>query len=250
MNKVLCVIPARMASVRYPGKPLARLLGHPMIEHVYRRVKVSTKISRVIVATCDQEIADVVHDFGGEVVMTSIKHTRGTDRVAEAAEFIDADWVINVQGDEPMVDPKELDRALEEVISGKSGKVLNFVTPIHDWSSFIDQNVVKSVMSTDNNVLYFSRQPIPHSTKQEFAGAFKQIGIYIFRKESLLEFAKCPQTPLEIIEKIDMMRLLEHGEVINAFVTLDQKGVDLPEHVFLVEQALEKDLLFQRIFRS
>lgn len=246
--KIVAVIPARMASTRLPGKPLANINGHPIIEHVYRRVLCSKLIDELYVATCDNEIADEVVKCKGRVIMTSPYHTRGTDRVAEAVENIEADIVINVQGDEPMVDPTILDRAIEFIKKRDDIQCLNLITPITDWEKFISKNVVKVVLDKNNKILYFSRQPIPTYNQQDFRTAFKQIGIYLVRRELLLKFSRWEETALEKTEQVDMLRFLENNFSIHAYLSNDMVGVDTPEDLSVVEQMLLEDPLYQQLF--
>lgn len=248
--KVVAIIPARMASTRFPGKPLAKINGHPMIEHVYRRVLCSKQIDELYVATCDAEIADEIKRCGGKVIMTSPSHVRGTDRVAEAAQKIKADIVINVQGDEPMVDPARLDEAIAFMKKRKDIRCLNLVAPIKDWSFFVSKDVVKVTLDKDNRILYFSRQPIPNCEQQNFRNAFKQIGIYLVYRELLLKFSRWAETPLEKTEKVDMLRFLENGSRIYAYISKDMVGVDTPQDLSLVERMLLEDPLYQQLFIS
>lgn len=248
--KVVAIIPARMASTRFPGKPLAKINGYSMIEHVYRRVLRSKLIDDLYVATCDAEIADEIMRCGGKVIMTSPSHVRGTDRVAEAAQKIKADIVINVQGDEPMVDPAMLDEAIAFMKKRKDIRCLNLVAPIKDWSFFVSKDVVKVTLDKDNKILYFSRQPIPNCGQQNFRNAFKQIGIYLVYRELLLKFSRWAETPLEKTEKVDMLRFLENGSPIYAYISKDMIGVDTPQDLSLVERMLLEDPLSQQLFIS
>lgn len=250
MSKVVCIIPARMASSRFPGKPIQKILGVPMVEHVYRRVKLSKNIDEIYIATCDLEIAEVVNSFGGQVIMTSDKHTRGTDRIAEAARQIDANIIINVQGDEPLVDPNTLDAAVRFMLSDENKKCLNLVSVIKDWEDFISPNVVKVVTDFRKCVLYFSRQPIPLQKKETFDEAIRQIGIYLFRKNFLLEFSSWDETPLEKKEGVDMMRIIERGFSIDTFVSKDMLSVDTPAELLIMEKILEQDGVYQQIFKK
>ena len=248
--KVTAIIPARMGSTRYPGKPLAKILGYPMIEHVYRRLKTSSNIAEIIVATCDREIQEVAQGFGARVIMTSDKHTRGTDRVEEAAGNIEADVVINVQGDEPLVDPESIDKAIIRMKNDQSVTCINLLSVIKDWDIFVSRDVVKTVVDKNNEVLYFSRQPIPTQTKEKFRQALKQIGIYLFRKDFLLEFNSWPETPLEKAEGVDMMRLLENKHPIATFISKDMISVDTPEDLKSAEKLIHEDQLFKKVFHS
>lgn len=247
--KTVCIIPARMGSSRFFGKPLARLLGHTMIEHVYRRARLAKNIDEIYVATCDHEIAQKVKEFGGLCIMTSDKHMRGTDRVAEAAQLIEADIILNVQGDEPVVDPVSLDAAIMKMKENKDIGCINLTSLITEWDVFIDTNVVKAVQDENNNILYFSRQPIPTCHQCDFKQAIKQIGIYLFRKDVLLHFYEWGQTPLERAEAVDMMRFLEKGHNIRAVRCKDMISVDTPEELLRVEEILRRDPVCNEIFK-
>ncbi len=246
--KRIAIIPARLASSRFPKKPLARLLGVPMIEHVYRRTLCAKRIDEAYIATCDREIARCAKGFGAEVIMTSKKHARGTDRVAEAAGKVKSDIVLNVQGDEPLVDPQELDRAVHVMEKNKKIDCLNLVSRIENRKFFDDKNVIKTVIDTNGNVLYFSRKGIPYGEGKEQAERFKQIGIYAFRKNFLLLFTKWPETPLESSEKIDMLRIIERGHPVKAFLTKDMVSVDTSEDLRFAEKLLKKDKFYRQLF--
>lgn len=248
--KVVAVIPARLASTRFPGKPLAHLHGHPMVEHVYRRARSCRLLDDVYLATCDTEIAESATGFGAKVIMTSLSHPRGTDRVAQAAEQIDADWVINIQGDEPMIDPKSIDDALAVIRNDPNIVCMQVVTPIRDWDVFVSPNTVKTVVAKDGRVLYFSRQPVPTQSRQAFSGAIKQIGIYLMRRDLLLQFARWAATPLETAEQIDMLRFIENGVPMHTFFANDMLGVDTPEQLSTVAQALLGDPVYKELFGS
>jgi len=181
--------------------------------------------------------------------MTSSAHTRCTDRVAEAAENIDADIVINIQGDEPLIDPEAIDESIS-IMKNNKFRCLNWITPIKEWEVFISQNTVKTAIGKDNKILYFSRQPIPTSGQENLKNAFKQMGVYIFRKQFLLQYSSWQEMPLEKAEKVDMLRILEHGFDIKAFITKDMIGVDTPEDLSLVEQILLEDPLHNKIFKT
>jgi len=247
-DKVACIIPARMGSSRFRGKPIAKILGYPMIEHVYRRVQLAEHIDEIYIATCDQEIIDEVEKFGGKAIMTSDKHTRGTDRVAEAAEKLDADIIINVQGDEPLVDSAALDQAVVRMKKNKQVSCINLIAPIVDWNIFTSVNVVKTVIDENESVLYFSRQPVPTSKKENFQSAIKQIGIYFFRKELLMNFASWDETLLEQKEGVDMLRILEKGISIEAFWSKDMISVDTHEELINMEKILIQDPICKKIF--
>jgi 3-deoxy-manno-octulosonate cytidylyltransferase (CMP-KDO synthetase) len=245
--KVAAVIPARMASTRFPGKPLAKIHGRQMIEHVYKRVQLSKYIDEIYLATCDDEIAEAVIDFKGKVIMTSAKHNRGTDRVAEASKKIEADIIINVQGDEPTVNPFELDKAIVE-FKEKNISCLNLVTRIEDEDTFNSQNVVKAVIDNYNKILYFSRKPIPNQIG-EFIYGIKQIGIYLIKKDLLLQYLQWQETKLEIIEQVDMLRFIENGHPIYAFESVNMIGVDTPDELNDVEKILLNDSIYLKYFK-
>jgi len=246
--KVVGIIPARLASTRLPEKPLVKLCGKPMIEHVYRRSLLAKEIDDLYIATCDEKIAEVVRGFGGKVVMTSPSHKRGTERVQEAASSIDADIFINIQGDEPMVTPEPLDEAIIMMKKKVEIGCVNMVSLIKDWDAFNDPNVVKTVVDDKFRILYFSRLPIPSVKKETFQFAYRQIGIYLFRKKLLMDFVRWGESRLEISESVDMLRFLENGVQIQAFVSDDLRGVDTPEDACQVEKVLLNDPLFSKVF--
>ena len=245
--RVLAVIPARMASSRFPGKPLASILGLPMVEHVRRRVSLCPLIHDVVVATCDPEILEAVTACGGKAVMTASTHERGTDRIAEAARSIPCDIVLNVQGDEPLVRPEMFEPLLAPLLNEPDVLCTNLVTEIVSEEEFESTDIVKTVFDTQGNVIYFSREPIPSRSK---AGRmafkkYKQLGIIAFRSEVLQRFATLPPTPLEKIESVDMMRLIEHGYPIRVVETRFQSiGVDTPADLAQAIETMKKDPLF------
>lgn len=248
--KTVCIIPARMESLRFYGKPIKKILGYPMIEHVFRRVQRARQIDEIYIATCNQEIKEAAEAFGAKVIMTSNKHTRGTDRVAEAASRIDADIVINVQGDEPLVDPASLDKAIELMKNKSAIQCINLVSPIDQWEVYMDKNVVKAEVDNKNKVLKFFRRPDAANNEKVFKQGTKQIGIYFFRKPLLMQFASWEETPLEKQEGVDMMRILENGIAIDACMAADMVSVDTPQELEKMERLLQKDSLFQEIFQG
>ena len=246
--KIIAVIPARMASTRFPGKPLVNILGIPMIEHVRRRVALSPIFSEVIVATCDQEIKDIVIGNGGHAIMTDSNHVRCTDRIAEAAENFDADIIVNVQGDEPLVDPEMFHPLVEPLKEDKSLDCVNLMSEITNEKEFYNQNVVKVVCDINENALFFSREPIPSEKMYSSSyKKYKQLGIIAFRKEFLLKFTKLSPTPLEIIESNDMLRLLENGFFVR-MVKSDIRivGVDTPTDMERVKIIMKSDPLLTK----
>lgn len=247
MNTV-AIVPARMAATRFPGKPLVPLLGLPMIEHVRRRVLLSPSVDEVIVATCDEEIMEVVEKAGGKAVMTSDKHERCTDRIAEAARKLklDARVVINVQGDEPLLIPDMMDKVAGPLLEDPELPAVNLVTPIIDQEEFLDPNAPKVVINLQGDLLYISREPIPSAKKTDDHGylKLKQLGIIAFGADFLQTFTKLMPTPLEVVESVDMNRALEHGYRVKAVqVTQRMIGVDVPSQVAMVEELLRKDPL-------
>ncbi len=249
MKRIVAIIPARMAASRFPGKPLTPILGLPMIEHVRRRLALAESLSDVIVATCDEEITKIVREAQGHVVMTSSKHERCTDRVAEAATCLNADLIINVQGDEPLVLPSMMEEVVRPLLEDESLVAANLVVRIADVQEFENPNVPKVVMNRGGDLLYISREPIPSCHKagpQDYA-KWKQLGIIAFRFDFLQRFARLEPTPLEQVESVDMMRAVEHGYRVRMVETCGTLiGVDLPDDVRRVEQALKSDPLVRR----
>lgn len=253
--KILVLIPARMGSSRFPGKPMARLLGIPMIEHVYRRVALNPALSAVVVATCDEEIAQHMRAIGGRVAMTGSHHERASDRCAEALEIIERedgvkyDLVVMVQGDEPMVHPDMLSEALGPMLADRNVLITNLLGHIADDTEFEDRNCIKVVLDKDGNAIYFSREPIPTRAKGVNKPMGKQICVIPFRRDFLLEYTRMAPTPLEIAESVDMMRILENGLKVRMVPTRhDSRAVDTEQDRQLVEQLLRADPLHHRIF--
>lgn len=246
--KIVCIIPARMESSRFYGKPIEKILGFPMIEHVYKRVQLTKHVDEIYVATCDLAIAKVVEKFGGRFIMTSNKHVRGTDRVAEAASHINADIILNVQGDEPLMDPESLDRAIAIMKEERDVECMNAVSIITAWDIFISRDIVKVVQDERGDIMYFSRQPVPYCEEKNFDKAIKQIGIYLFKQDILLKYSAWGQTPVERMEGIDMMRFLEKGHKVRAMMCKDMIGVDTPQQLLKIEEILRNDVNYKRIF--
>jgi 3-deoxy-manno-octulosonate cytidylyltransferase (CMP-KDO synthetase) len=246
--KTVAIIPARMAATRFPNKPLAPILGLPMIEHVRRRVAMCKELDSVIVATCDKEIKDVVEKAGGKVIMTADTHERCTDRIAEAAEHIDADIIINVQGDEPLVMPHMISELARPLLEDQELVSVNLVSRITDDKEFNDPNAPKLVTNRFGDILYISREPIPSKKKAEDDSyhKLKQLGLISFTAKFLQTFNGLEPTPLEQIESVDMMRAVEHGYRIKAVETRGLMiGVDVPGDVERVETALDTDSLLK-----
>lgn len=238
--KVVCFIPARMGASRFPGKVLAPIAGRPMLEHCYRGAAESDLLDEVVVATCDAEIEAWASGAGIPCVLTSPAHERATDRVAEAAGRWDADVVVLVQGDEPLVTPDMVDAALGPVLSGEAA-CTNLIKRIDDEEDFRSPNTVKVVFDLQKRALAFTRSLVPSPDRLGFAGiaAYKQVAVFGFTRERLLEFSQLPPTPLEIAESVDMLRYLEHGRPIQLVETeRTTHGVDVPGDVAVVERIL------------
>jgi len=249
-NKILAVIPARMASSRFPGKPLETILGLPMIEHVRRRTLLCRAIDEVVVATCDKDIYDCVTNYHGSVIMTSEKHEGCIDRVAEAAEHFEGDVIINVQGDMPLVHPNSLEMLVRPFAQEQEVWVTDMMGSLESDLETCNPNVVKVVVDLAVNALYYSREPIP-SLKKGLLGKgmsmLKQFGINAFRREALIRFSNWERTPLEIIESVDMLRILEMGHNIRMVNSpYPAVGVDTPEDLREAEARMRKDLLFSQ----
>ena len=242
--KVIVVIPSRYASTRLPGKPLVPLAGKPMVQHVYERAKRAQTVHRVLVATDDQRIMDAVAAFGGEARMTRSDHRTGTERIAEVAVHEDGDVFVNVQGDEPLIDPVAIDTAVGALLEEPQAQISTVATPIRHAGDIMDPNVVKTVLDFDGNALYFSRAPIPwiRDTQQKVhVNYWKHLGLYVFQREALLEFPTLPQGALEKIEQLEQLRWLENGWKIRvAEVAHDAVSVDVPEDVARVEKLMKK----------
>ena len=228
---VVCIIPSRYASTRLPGKPLLDIAGKPMIQRVVERVRLARRPSRVIVATDDERIFSAVQKFAGEVCMTSCSHATGTDRLAEVAHKLpDAQLILNVQGDEPLISPEALD-ALVAAFDGDSGlQMATLMTELAE-EDFANPAAVKVVVSLDGHALYFSRSLIPYPRNPDPAlRYYKHIGVYAYRRDFLLRFAELPPSPLEKAESLEQLRALEHGFRIRVVETPFQPvGVDTPE---------------------
>lgn len=242
--KVVVVIPARYASTRLPGKPLVPLAGKPMVQRVYERAKEAQTVHGVLVATDDQRIMDAVQAFGGEARMTRPDHRTGTERIAEVAAHAEGDVFVNVQGDEPLIDPLAIDIAVGALLEEPVAQIATVATPIRHAGDIMDPNVVKTVLDFEENALYFSRAPIPwiRETQQKIRVKYwKHLGLYAFQRDALLEYPTLPQGELEKIEQLEQLRWLENGWKIRvAEVEHDAVSVDVPEDVARVEKLLQK----------
>jgi 3-deoxy-manno-octulosonate cytidylyltransferase (CMP-KDO synthetase) len=230
-SSVLAVIPARYHSTRLPGKILADIAGHPMIEHVYRRATAARLVHGVIVATDDQRIAAAVHGFGGAAMLTRADHVSGTDRIAEIVAALRCRAVINLQGDEPLIEPDTIDAAVKPLLEDSTVDMTTISRPFISLEEFRNPNVVKVVTNHRGEALYFSRAPIPFPRESGLpALARAHVGLYVYRRETLLKLAALPAAPLEIVESLEQLRALAHGIRIRVVETKHvAAGVDTLE---------------------
>jgi len=248
----IAIIPARMNSSRFPGKPLFKIKGIPMIGHTLARTRLAKSFDDVYVATCDKEILEYVHSIGGNAVMTSSSHERASDRTAEAVSKIESEIgqeiknVAMVQGDEPLVNPLDLENAISLLDNDNSLEIVNLMALINSKESFEDKNEVKVVLDSQNFALYFSREPIPSSWhSQEKIDLYKQLGLIFFKRSFLNIFNALPMAPLERSESVDMLRVLENGYRVKMLLTNnDSIGVDNLNDASKAEKMLENDKLF------
>ena len=240
--KIVAVIPARYDAVRLPGKPLADIAGRSMVEHVYRRAAAARGVDAVIVATDDERIAAAVRAFGGIARMTSPTHRTGTDRVAEVAADLSCDIVLNVQGDEPLIEPEMIEQVIAPLAADPAALMSTVYCAMRDPADHANPNVVKVVTDRAGRALYFSRAPIPHQRDirlRPAAPTYKHIGLYGYRRTFVLTFAGLPQTPLELSESLEQLRALEHGYRIHTVETqYDSIGVDTPDDLDRVRRQL------------
>ena len=256
--RIIAVIPARMGSSRFPGKPMALIHGMPMIGHCYMRVSLCKDLNGVYVATCDQEIYDYIRSIGGNVVMTADTHERASDRAAEAMIQIEevtgqrTDILVMVQGDEPMDTPEMISEAISPMLLDESIKVVNLASTIESLEEFQDSNTVKVVVDKHDKAIYFSREAIP--SKAKWGGKLpmkKQVCIIPFRRNFLLEFNQLDETLLEKVESIDMLRLLENGEKVHMVTTrYNSIGVDTKAHLLRVEELMSNDPLMHEYLET
>lgn len=237
---VVAIIPARYGSTRLPGKPLADIGGKPMIQHVYESTSKAPGLERVLVATDDRRIEQTVKSFGGEVVMTSSRHTSGTDRLAEVARKIKADWLVNVQGDLPFVHAETIARAVGPMRRNPAVPMGTVCTPIYDAEEWRNPNIVKVLTDRAGFALYFSRAPIPYvrqGTLQPFgtqkrvrAGrrlwGYRHLGLYVYKRDFLLRFARLRPTALERVESLEQLRALENGYRIYV-AEVDERSIEV-----------------------
>lgn len=247
--KITAIIPARFGSTRFEGKALADINGKPMIQHVYERTKRASLVSDVIIATDDERIVTAVKTFGGQVEMTAKGHETGTDRLAEVAARNSSDLIVNVQGDEPLIEPAMIDEAIEPLTRDTSLVMSTLKSRIRELHDFLSPNVVKVVTDWEGFALYFSRSPLPNfrdkwnDLKDEaFASGrllcYKHVGLYVYRREFLLQYSQMAPTYLELAEKLEQLRALENGYKIKVVETSHESiGVDTPPDL---EKVLER----------
>lgn len=254
---IIGIIPARLGSSRFPGKPLAPINGIPMIGHVYHRSVMSKSLSNVYVATCDNEIKQAVESFNGKAVITKDSHQRASDRTAEAVRKIEkvtnkrVDVVVMIQGDEPLVWPEMIDASVAPIVKDSSIQVTNLMGILKYKAEQEDINQIKVVTDRNHFALYFSRSPIPACRDNLSTKVFKQVCIIGFQRNFLAEYTRMPPTPLEIAESIDMLRILENGKRIKMVLTpFETYSVDTKEDLRKVESFMKNDLLFKKYAKS
>jgi 3-deoxy-manno-octulosonate cytidylyltransferase (CMP-KDO synthetase) len=241
------IIPARYAATRLPGKPLLDIGGQPMIRRVYERARQAGSLAEVLVATDDERILGAVRAFGGRAVMTAAEHRSGTDRLAEVAAGLEADVIVNIQGDEPLIEPAEIDLLVEPFRERADLQMTTLATPIRLEADFRDPAVVKVVVDRAGYALYFSRQPIPHERQEGRAERLKHVGMYAYRRAFLLAYTALPPTPLEAAECLEQLRVLEHGHRI--FVVRsehDAISVDTEADLLRVREVVEREVASSR----
>jgi 3-deoxy-manno-octulosonate cytidylyltransferase (CMP-KDO synthetase) len=248
---VTVVIPARMASSRFPGKPLVHILDLPMVEHVRRRALLAPDVDTVVVATCDTSIHDAIVGYGGAAIMTADTHERCTDRVEEAMRHLPDGIVVMVQGDEPLLVPDAITQVARPLRERPDVVCTNLLSPLESDEDLANVNIVKAVCALDGRVMFLSRSSIPSYRQRVECPVYRQTGIMAFRSELLRAYSTLPATPFEQAESVDMLRLLEHGLSIHGVVVdYPTVGVDRPEHVPAVEEWLRGNTLQQGLYHE
>ena len=236
------VIPARYGSSRLPGKPLVDLQGKPLLYYVYQRSLKARSLTRVMIATDDERIHKAARDFGAEVVMTDTKHRSGTDRIAEAIQDIEADLIINIQGDEPLIDSRCIDQTVQLLMEDAAADMATLKAPITSMEDFMNPSVVKVVTDEKGYALYFSRAPIPfcRQNPEQFSQSYRHIGLYGYRRDFLMRFTIWTPSPLEKSEDLEQLRALEHGaRIIVGLTQAHVFGVDTPEDLERIRKMVE-----------
>lgn len=243
-----------MASSRYPGKPLVPILGLPMLEHVRRRALLAQGVDLVAVATCDEAIMQSVISYGGNAVMTKPTHERCTDRVAEAMMKLPGEIIVMVNGDEPLLVPLAITQVITPLLKNAELDVVNLLSPLEAEGDYFNTNIVKAVCDQAGSLIYLTRAPIPFFRHRLSVPVYRQTGIMAFRTTFLSRFSSLPETPLEITESVDMLRVLEHSiRICGVVANYPTLGVDQPSDIALIEAVLERDpaqrdLLKQTLF--
>lgn len=241
--QILGVVPARFASSRFPGKALAEIAGRSVIEHVFSRAREAKCLTKVVVATDDERIREEAERFGAPVRMTRADHASGTDRVAEVAAAEDAEVIVNIQGDEPLIEPAAIEAAVRALLDDAEAPMATLKKRIERADEITNPNVVKVVTDHRNRAIYFSRCPIPHGPHADVV-RWKHIGLYVYRREFLLGYSGLPRGPLEQVERLEQLRALENGIPISVAETeYESLGVDTPEDLEHVRAMVEKQLV-------
>jgi 3-deoxy-manno-octulosonate cytidylyltransferase (CMP-KDO synthetase) len=238
---VLAVLPARFGSTRFPGKPLTPIAGKPMIQHVWERTRFAKQVDAVVIATDDERIRRACEAFGADVEMTAVEHPTGTDRLAEVASRCDHDIIVNVQGDEPLIEGFVIDAAIEALLRDDRA-AMSTVVHRAETEAFEDPNRVKVVVDSAGFALYFSRAPIPFRREETGIAPLQHVGLYAYRRDFLLEFVKLERSPAERSEELEQLRVLENGHRIRVaeIEGWTSVSVDVPADVPIVEAALAK----------
>lgn len=240
LHHIIGLIPSRWGSSRFPGKPLHLIAGKPLVQHVWERVSRCSRLDDVAIATDDQRIFDTAVAFGAKVIMTSPDHPSGSDRLAEAVQsFPSATHVVNIQGDEPLIDPALIDRLADALVSDEALSMATVACPISAQEDLDNPNIVKVVLAGNGDALYFSRSVIPYARHPRIAPPLRHLGIYAYRRDFLENYVRWEPTPLEQTESLEQLRALENGARIRVILTDHVSvGVDTPEQAAQVEQIL------------
>lgn len=243
------IIPSRMASSRFPGKPLVSILGLPMIEHVRRRALLASGVDLVAVATCDEEIRATVEAHDGTAIMTKDSHERCTDRVEEAMQTLPGTIVAMVQGDEPLLIPDAISKVVQPLLDDPALEVVNLLSPLASAEDYANPNIVKAVCDQHGDVIFLTRAPVPYFRQRLSVPVYRQTGIMAFRASFLPRFSLLPETALERAESVDMLRAIEHGiRIAGTVAPYSTVGVDHPADVAVVENVLRTDRTQRELF--
>ena len=242
MNKAVGIIPARWGSTRFPGKPLHLLAGKPLLKHVWEKCRRAKTLDSVIIATDDMRIANAAFDWGAEVALTSRSHRSGTDRSAEVARHAEHfSFIINIQGDEPLIEPQLIDGLVEKLRSDRNAKIVTAAHPFENPAEASSPHQVKVVIDASGCALYFSRAAIPFARDRSKIKYLRHQGIYGFRRETLLQFVKWKPSPLERTESLEQLRALENGVTVHVLITAEgSPGIDTPEDAKALERKLAR----------